>query len=183
MCFHPAQLAYTLNLLDDAVGQYMWLRENLHATNVATDETFQRTFNRLYQLRRRLQWRHTFFSILEARKANPLPFDEALDLLFLIDEHQEASFASKLVATIDYNRAVIDKRVLRQAGLRLPLYGVANRRTRIIETYHDLEQWMSNLRDSECGHNAVAAFRQRFPDANISETKILDFILWKMPDT
>lgn len=62
-------------------------------------------------------WLRVFFEVLRDHKRSALAFSDALCML----EGSTASFASKLVATIDANQPVIDSVVLRNVGLRLPL--------------------------------------------------------------
>lgn len=180
MCFTRKILADALSRLNEPVAQYSLLQGKLHEVNVATDGKFQRLFKRLYKVRLSSIWLTPFFAVLQRHKSKGLKFDNALRQLRQVTGRFEASFASKLVATIDDSKPVIDQHVLRHAELRLPWYGAMNREAGIIDTYRRLEEWMSNLRQSECGRNAIAAFRQRFPATQISDAKILDFILWQI---
>ena len=168
----------------EPVRQYSWLQENLYSKNVARDREFQRRFNHFYRVRYPQCWQKYFFGMLERHKNKTprLEFKDALRQLYQNTGRLEASFASKLVATIDTQRPVIDRHLLKHANLRLPWYGAVDREAKIVDLYRSLTQWISELRHSECGHKAVAGFTERFPPAGISETKILDLIFWQMRD-
>ena len=91
---------------------------DLHATNVATDADYQRRFNALYGVRRNAQWRDVYFTLLEARKLqSDVRFLSVLTAIRDATGRVEASFASKLVATIDPTRAIYDSIVRRNLGL------------------------------------------------------------------
>ena len=64
---------------------------------------------------------------MQVSKAQCINFPEALRALRERTGRLEASFASKLVATLDPNKPVIDKFVLSNFNLRLPYHGAANR--------------------------------------------------------
>jgi len=92
----------------------------------------------------------------------------------------EASFASKLVATIDPSRPIIDKYVLKNLDENLPYTYARNRISRIIEIYSTVEMKMLELCQSPVGQETIALFDLKFPQNTISSMKKLDFVLWKI---
>jgi hypothetical protein len=68
-----------------------------------------------------------FFALLESSKLNGIGFPEALREIHHRCGMVEASFASKLVATLDPSKPVIDKFVLEYFAMRLPTTGLRAR--------------------------------------------------------
>jgi hypothetical protein len=100
--------------------RYCWIQENVHARDVSQDYVFQNQFNAFYRVRRNSDWQRHFYTLLEASKASGIMFTHALHVLLEQTSRFEASFASKLVATLYPEKPVIDQHVLRNFGLRLP---------------------------------------------------------------
>ena len=105
-----------------AVGlkKYQWLQAQRDACDVRSNAEYRKRFNGFYRVRRGLDWQEHFFGLLEAKKGQTVPFTEVLEDLHRTTGRYEASFASKLLATIDPNMPVIDSVVLRNLNLRLP---------------------------------------------------------------
>jgi hypothetical protein len=108
-----------------------------------------------------------------------VPFAEVLDSLHRTTGRFEASFASKLLATIDPNMPVIDSVVLRNLNLRLPASGSRQRIARIQEIHSRLVTCFKEFLTTEMGRYLVERFRDEYPAANITEIKMLDLVLWQ----
>src|SRR5207245_3969888 len=74
----------------------------------------------------------------ESSKAKGIEFPEALQEVNRRTGRVEASFASKLVATLDPSKPVIDKFVLAHFELSLPRCGVSNQGLKTIHLYREL---------------------------------------------
>jgi hypothetical protein len=96
----------------------------------------------------------------------------------------EASFTSKLVATIDTSKPVWDKYLLKNVGLKAPGYHIAKDRrlNRCLTVYESLEKRMKHLLQSETGKMIVETFDEIYPQyaERVSNIKKLDFALWKI---
>jgi hypothetical protein len=108
-----------------------------------------------------------------------LDFSAILGLLFQATKRYEASFSSKLVATVDPSKPVIDRVVLNNLRLRLPLSGAINREARICRIYSRLISVFSAYLSTEEGIYLISAFRRTYANANITEVKMLDLVLWQ----
>jgi hypothetical protein len=115
------EIAATVSMLGPAVDRYCWLQARLRNSNVAIDPEFQRRFNRYYRVRGDENWRSTYYAVMESAKTTTPVFSAVLSELARQTGRVEASFASKLVATIDPNQPVVDTHVLHWFGLRLPV--------------------------------------------------------------
>ena len=102
-----------------------------------------------------------------------------LDALHSATDRYEASFASKLLATIDPDMPVIDSIVLRNLAVRLPAYGSDRRRSRIVELHGQLLASLNGFLKTDVGRYLVERFRTAYPDADVTEIKMLDLVLWQ----
>lgn len=174
------QIAEALPRIAGGLVKYCWLQEHLGARDVSQDVEYQQRFAGFYRVRRGANWRRLFFDILQARKTTGLSFTEALRLLKESTGRVEASFASKLVATIDPNQPVIDTVVLRNVGLRLPAPSSTNRLGQAAKLHDQLAAWYREQLATDSGRLAVRLFRAAYPNATITDTKALDLVLWQI---
>ena len=119
---------------------------------------------------------------MEKSKRDGISFDRALADLFNRTGRLEASFASKLVATIDPNQPVIDSVVLRRFGLRLPYHSAPDRLQRVIRVYEQLSDGYARLMGLPIGVMMRERFASAFPGKEITELKKIDLILWQVRD-
>ena len=173
------QIDITLTKIEDGLNQYCWIQKNLINTNVSLDRIFQRKFIYFYKIRRNQEWLKYYFSLLEYAKNNKIYFENALEYIFEKTRRYEASFISKLIATIEPELPVIDKFVLRNVGLRLPNALAENRMARIIEIYEELKNIFIEFLNTEKGDYLVKKFDESFRWANVTNTKMIDFVLWQ----
>ena len=167
----------------NGLKRYCRLQESLSRVDVRSDRDFQRAFRSFYRVMRGNEWCEPFFSILEREKNNPAPsFREALDEIHYRTGRVEASFSSKLVATIDANRPVWDRHVLANLGLRPPYSGMDTRRRldRCSELYSKIRKWTS----AAIRQDSFAEWRRRFDGAfpqfkHFTDIKKLDLFLWQ----
>ncbi len=180
----PTQLedvdvAAALPLIRRGLEAYLWLQANLLDRDVSADVEYQRRFAGFYRIRYGMEWRRHFFSMLEERKRLPVAFGSVLRDLHAATGRVEASFASKLAATIDPSLPVIDSVVLRNLGLRLPKSSDPGRLEGIVHLHAALHGIMSGYLTSPAGEGLVAKFMAAYPNACISPMKMLDLILWQ----
>jgi hypothetical protein len=158
---------------------YLWLQAQRDACDVRSDASFRKRFNAFYKVRRGREFQDKFFSLLERKKGRASSFAELLDALHRATGRYEASFASKLLATIDPDMPVIDSMVLRNLDARLPAYGSNRRRGRIVELHRRLLASFNGFLKTSDGRYLVERFRAAYPDADVTEIKMLDLVLWQ----
>lgn len=175
-----AQIDQALPQVRTGLAQYQWLQQqfttNLNAHN---DETFRRRFNHFYRVRRNTVWQDSYFAIMGRAKRETLQFNAVLDTLRQATNRLEASFASKLIATINPSLPVIDKFVLKNVGLALPGQYVPNRDAAIIRLHSALQASFDAYLQTEDGQYLVREFRRQYPNAGVTEVKMLDLVLWQ----
>jgi hypothetical protein len=173
------------------LGVYEYLLRELdraHEPEVLAD--YQRNFNYFYQVRRNGEWRKKFYAFfyglrglrdLGASRDSQVLFERILRTLLTETGKVEASFASKMAATLDPSLPVIDRHVLSYVGRKLPM-SVADTEKRmgiIVGIYKEMGDEFGVFLAGPNGKYLVERFRAEYPSANISEMKILDLVLWQ----
>jgi hypothetical protein len=92
----------------------------------------------------------------------------------------EASFASKLTASVEPTLPVIDAFVLKNMGLRLPAPTSRDRLRAIVDTHRRVADGYARLLASDDGRAAVASFDAAYPDTGLTDLKKLDLVLWQI---
>jgi hypothetical protein len=174
-----AEIETALPRVAAGLKKYLWLQAQRDTCDLRSNSEYRRRFNGFYRVRRGRDWQDKFFDLLERKKGQRIPFAEVLATLHRTTGRYEASFASKLLATIDPNMPVIDSMVLRNLNLRLPASSSTQRIARIQEIHTKLENCFKEFLATEMGRHLVGRFRAEYPTANITETKMLDLVLWQ----
>ena len=163
-----------------AVDQYLWLQSRLHERNIASDPEYQRRFNGYYRVRRNAGWRHQFYGLLEQEKHRTPSLQSVLRTIYENTDQIEGSFASKLVATVVPSEPVIDSVVLDNLKLALPRSGHSDARINgIVRIHEQIKQAFTDFLQSEGGPELTARFSAQFPQASVTEMKMLDLVLWQ----
>lgn len=167
--------------IEKGLAEYCWLQEHFRGTDVSKDREFQKKFNGFYRVRRDAQWQKSYYRLMEeAKKSNGISFTEILEHLKLKTDRIEASFASKLMATLDPNLPLIDKVVLKNLCLRLPGYSAKDREQKTNNVYQELLKIYERLASSAKGRSICRKFQQRYPHSGITKVKMLDLVLWQI---
>ncbi len=173
------QIKCALLRIKPGLEKYQWLQSALSNTIVSSNREFQKRFNHFYRIRRNSEWQKHYYKLLQKHK------DKAPSFKFILQELQkrtgyvEASFSSKLVATIDSEKPVIDKFVLENANLVLPYPKARDRIDQIVQRYIDLEKIYENFLKTPSGESLVSMFKAKFPDAGITDIKMADLVFWQ----
>lgn len=129
-----------------------------------------------------------FFYLLEKREANlEYILSELYEIPTLKGKNtMQFSFATKLLHTIDNDKPIFDSRVKSTLQIKSKGSGKhSDKDTKIrscIEIYDSLEQWYVKLKENEKVKNFISKFKLKFriDKEKISDTKILDFIIWSL---
>lgn len=165
--------------VDKGLKSYLQLQADYRTADVRNNADFRRRFNGFYKVRRNQAWQEQFYDVLETGKATPINFSEALAALHARTNRCEASFASKLVATLDPTKPVIDAFVLDNVGMRLPSPSRAGRLEATVRVYEELADCLNAYLETPRGRYVVAAFEHAYPRAAITNIKKLDLVLWQ----
>ena len=164
------------------IQHYMNIMSKVKTVNAADDQDFQREFDFFYKVRRNAEWRKVFFEIFERKKKKNCSYKEIITELYEGTGQVEASFASKMLASIDENMPIWNSKVLDRIGIKSSNKRGQQKLEETIELYDVIVQWYSDLKANKASYNEyITSFDSRFPDySSISDIKKIDFILWAM---
>lgn len=162
-----------------ALDQYEYLKEKLYKCNVSKDKEFQTKFNAFYRVRRDEKWRKTFYTYFEQIKNNKnITFEEILDYMYKKTGNIEASFCSKMLATINPNMPIWDQYVLKNLNLSVTGTDKEDRLENTKKIYNKIVEIEKEKLKQEDIKQAIKEFNIYFKEYSLSDIKILDYILW-----
>jgi hypothetical protein len=169
------------NLKASKLNAYKLTQDQLYKVDVSTDPEYQKTYTKFYVLRLpNTEAYKGHFSVLEKFKhKQAIQFSAILDELKIATGRIEASFSSKILATINPNVAPLDKLVLGHLNLSLPKPYEANRLSKCASVHEQLVIKMGALVENGKFITIKKLFEKRYPMYNFSNTKILDLLLWQ----
>ncbi len=163
------------------IEKYAEIMRNFSNTNVETDKTFQKRFNGFYRVRRNSEWQGTFYKIMEEGKQKESSFDEILLEIYKNTGRVEASFASKLLHTLNTDMPIWDKFVLQNLNLKMPICSGEKKLENAISIYKIIIDWYQSALSMSGINQKIVEFDQIFTEYKwFSKTKKLDFLLWQM---
>lgn len=169
--------------LELGLKKYQYIMNQFSTSeNFTEDYYFQTKFKGFYRVRRNQDFCDVYFKFLNDHKVNEaITFGETLNHIYSKMNRVEASFASKLVATINPNLPVWDKEVLRNIGSELNKNYVkdSDRINACIEKYEAMKDWYNEKLTSDNGKDFVEKFDNRYPNTNLTNLKKIDLILWQ----
>ncbi len=174
------QIHDALTKVEKGLDQYLDLQKMVNDQNdFYQKDEFRKKYNHFYRVRRKLNWRNDFYELMSKAKREQLEFPKVLKLLYKATTRYEASFSSKLVATVNPSMPIIDSIVLKNLGLRLPYSSNPNRVEEICEIHKKIIFMYNAYLSTSDGQYLVDEFKCKYPDANITKVKMLDLVLWQ----
>lgn len=168
--------------LKTGLDKYLKIMECLYETDVSKDKEFQRLYNHFYRMRQRKpEFYQIYYDYMEKMKYNAerLSFNDVFFYIQKETNHCEASFSSKLLATLNPDKPVWDMFVLENLGVKKIQSSAKNREQKIIEAYQQICQWYDEFMKSEEARLILQTFDEIFPNVNITDTKKIDLFLWQ----
>ena len=99
------------------LNTYAEIMDAAQNKDVSSDTAFQHAFNGFYRVRRNAEWREYYYKLFERAKNDHYSFADVISCLYVETGNVEASFSSKMIATIDSGKPIWDQYVLRNLGL------------------------------------------------------------------
>lgn len=162
------------------LAKYKAIMDNVNPLN----DVFQKKFVSFYKLRGLDKDKlRKFFMFFDKCKKNKwdLSYDKILDELKKITERVEASFASKMLATLDDSKPILDQFVLKYLGLEIEGSSPDDRLQSVKKIYKEIDDWYGKFLKSSEGKSCVRFFNEKFPDyKSISDVKKIDCFLWRL---
>ena len=110
-----AQLKTSISRLEVPLGKYIWIQKRFIQTlDSQNDSDFRPKINEFYGVRwRKPKWLDSFYGLMGELRGKSTDFKYVLNEIYKRTGYVEASFASKLIATLDPTCPVIDSVVLK----------------------------------------------------------------------
>lgn len=170
--------------IQEGVEKYLIIKDLYSTTYFDVNNDFAKKFATFYRVRRNKKWRETFFKLFAEIKSGSVSadFKTILEKLKENTHRIEASFASKMLHTLDNDSPIWDKKVidfLVEKGIieRPKPYGDKRLKERI-KTFQDIKEWYKNRSNIQ---PLVDYFNQNYKTGRsdeISDVKKADFIIW-----
>jgi len=178
---NACQLAAALPKVESGLQKYSAIQALVSGdTTGFKDPILRRLYNGFYRVRRGQPWQAVYFDLMLQTQKHGYGFSEVLTALHRTTGRYEASFASKLLATLDTSQPVIDSVVLKNLDCKLPVATSTQRLQGIVAIHSDLQQNVQSFLSSVEGRTLVAQFKASFPHHAVSEEKAVDLVLWQM---
>ena len=165
-----------VRIIEEAVGLYAY-RDTLDLTKIGT-EKYQKNYSYYYRLRRDDKWKAEYFAYMQKQVRNSeITFAEIIKQISSISHKNEASFASKMLATLNPNYPILDSNVAKFLGFKYRSKSTED----CIEIYNELTKKVHDFLQTNDGAECVEEFDRMFPNfTDINPVKKIDLYLWKM---
>ena len=159
---------------------YAQIQREVCETDVSSDAAFQRLYNRFYRVRRNAEWQAVYYEIMQREKASAgLSFGEILREMHERTGNVEASFTSKMIATLDPGRPIWDSIVLERLGLKLGGTTAQERLENAVGVYESIMGWYADYLATDDAARNIALLDELLPDYSwLTPVKKVDFLLW-----
>ena len=132
-----------------------------------------------YRVRRNAEWGKCYYKIFEQAKKEHYFFADVIGCLYVETGNIEASFSSKMIATIDPNKPIWDQYVLQNLGLELKGKNPRERVENAILIYDRIERWYKDYLTTEEARKNIKEFDRWLPSYSwIPDIKKIDYLLW-----
>ena len=161
------------------IERYAYIITYLPKTNISENPEFQKVYNYFFKVRRNEQWRKVYFDIMERAKTNELSFRDIITEIYKKTGRIEASFSSKLLASINPTKPIWDHFVLKNLNIKPTGKTPVERIENACQIYNVLVKWYDEFIKTDEGKKYILEFDKYLPNyAWISNIKKLDFLIW-----
>ena len=176
-----ARVELALTKIDSGLKKYLSIMNEFHNVDVSNNLEFQRMYNGFYRLRQRTSdFYAEYYEYMEKNRDRNLTYPEVLTHFYNRFNRIEASFSSKLLATINPSMPVWDVYVLNNLGLKKPPYTSKNRLKETIALYEKICDWYAEFLKTDDAKFIINNFDNTYGDVKITEMKKVDLVLWQM---
>jgi hypothetical protein len=167
--------------IKNGVDKYISIMKEFRSYDVSQNMEFQKSYNGFYRIRQRsTDFYKCYYDYMERGKNSSLIFKDVVEYFNNRFNRIEASFSSKLLATINPNMPVWDSIVLKNLGLKPPAYYKTNRLENIISMYTDITNWYKEYLMTRNSVEILKVFDSIYPDTKLTCVKKIDFVLWSI---
>ena len=167
--------------IEKGLNRYLHIMDRFNKVDVSKNKEFQRKYNGFYKMRQRKpEYYEMYFSFMEENKNKDTSFEEILKYLYDNLNRMEASFSSKLLATLNPNKPVWDEFVLKNLNLKKPYTYSKDRFNKTVNLYYKIEHWYKDFLKTNDSKEMLELFNEYYPAKGITDIKKIDLILWQM---
>ena len=181
--FDLSEIEKCLPKKESAIKKYFSIINMLRCCNVGLNLEFQRLYNGFYRLRLPAsEYYKKHFDYLEKNKNNKhLAFRDVLTYMSNTTGRVEASFSSKIVATINPNMPVWDSNVLSNLLISTPQGNFQDKIEQSVKIYDELCNYYDKFMITDNAKDIVKTFDNLFPQYNsITNIKKVDLAIWSL---
>ena len=165
--------------------------QELHNTDVSTDIEYQKNYNSYYRVRRDRNWLNAYYDFMESHKNDQdISFEKILREISSVPHNAkngtiksiEASFASKMLATINPNYPIWDSQVIRALDISIdPTLVGEDKIMAYVEAYTKLTREIGDFIKTTEGQMCIKQFDATFPNLTyLNSFKKIDYYLWNI---
>lgn len=170
----------------NGLGTYLNLLDDFKNTNVVDNDDFKKKFKGFYKLRQKSrEFYDAYFSFMENHKNNEPTYRETLEYFYNNFREVHYSFCSKLIATINPNRPILDQFVLRWMGYsKMDQTTPAKKRIDYyVNVYEKIEKEYNDHLIKPHLQKAISKFDDLFPEYScLTSIKKIDCFIWSLAD-
>ena len=162
-------------------NKYKQIMERVRNTDVSSDEDFQRTFNSYYRIRRNEEWQTVYYDLFETIKDSQPSFEQIIRTLYKNTGNIEASFSSKMLATINSDMPIWDRYVVNNLCLKVKGKTKEEQLSCTVDLYDQMVRRYRTFLDTPNGKECIEEFDRILPEYKwMSSVKKIDFYLWSI---
>lgn len=157
------------------------LKRYLKTLDKTFNDDYKKNFNAYYGVRRNEEWRKAYYNFFEKNKNNKnITFEEIIRYLHNNPKVQnvEPSFSSKMLATINPNKPIWDKYVLKHLKIRVKEKDKDKKIKEAISIYKQIEEKYKEYLEDNNIKETINKMKKILSDERITDIKILDYIIW-----
>ena len=171
------------NRIAESMGfnKYRQIMERVRNTDVSSDKDFQRTFNSYYRIPRNEEWQTIYYDLFETMKDSRPSFEQIIRTLYKNTGNIEASFSSKMLATINSDMPIWDRYVVYNLCLKVKGKTKEEQLSCTVDLYDQMVRWYRTFLDTPNGKECIEEFDRILPEYKwMSSVKKIDFYLWSI---
>jgi len=180
---HKKRIFSKINSRIRDLERYFYIKKEYEKGNVKNNLEFQKTYKKFYVMRFLVQrFFKEYFIILSNRETD---LRKILDILYTIPRKNGTkaihfSFVTKLLHTKNNDLPIYDSLVGEAFGLKVIGHNKEDKINSCIKIYDKLKRYYKKLLTNERIKKIILDFRKNFNcgKEKISDTKVLDFIIW-----
>lgn len=171
---------YNWTRIIEGASKYDAIMKRFAKVDVSKDESFQRTFTGFYKVRRSKDaFLKKYYSFMEESKGKELSFETVIKKLETFEGRVEASFSSKLLATINPKMPIWDQYVLANTGIVEVKYYQRTIRECISKYAQLCRHYEKFLKTGEA-KEMIASFDEKLPQYRyFADIKKIDLMFWQ----